>query len=139
MTVYLVMAGEYEPWVDRIFSTREGAECYLDYVNKDNVPYHDKLYIERVEMDSVDVDYTKNLYEVSMFIDGAVHRINCINSRWDSYVNICYITSMTDSNSRLIMYFIALAESEEEFLRIANDKRMQLLDDGNFILGYRET
>jgi hypothetical protein len=138
MKVYMVTSGDYSSFgVDGIFSTKEKAQEFIDYITKGN-PEHDYHPPEPIEVDEP-LSYvgSKDLWQGYMDIDGN-HIIEPKICN-DQYKWIDHYEFAIFKNKEILgLNYIVKAESREKAIKIANDKRANLIALNNFVDKYVE-
>ena len=127
MNVYLVTSGEYSDYcVDAAFSTKELAEEFVA------LPDNGGSYVEEFELDPDVVTRARNgykLYFVRMERNGDAHTV------WPrgvyDFKEVAKGAKLRQClNQPARMEYFCWAKGEEDAIKIANEKRAQLISDG---------
>jgi len=136
--VYVVTAGEYSDYrIEAVFSTKEKAENYI------NTFYNYEFNgIDEYELDLVVVDYLREgytIYKVFMLYNGDVEKIEVISSdsfNIDNMMTFIWkrssVLAHKNDNLKDILVCQCWAKSEDHAIKIANEKRVQMIESGEF-------
>lgn len=132
-TVYLVSSGEYSDYgIRAVFSTKELAELYIQSLG-DPQGYTEKMMIEEYPLDENEAHIRDGFhpYQVRMERDGTTTKIRL--DTWDA--SVASTVSLVDGRywretGRKELWVSCVAKDEQHAVKIANEKRIQLIATG---------
>lgn len=140
MNVYLVTSGQYSDYdIEGIFSTKEKAQEYIIYkLNKSTDGCSAGYFndIEEIEVDNVYNFLIRDEFKIwsgNMEFNGDIEEINSYEYTDPSDKNLYrhnYIIHRDNS-----MSFNVKAKSQNHAIQIANQKRIELIENNSFIPG----
>ncbi len=141
MKVYMVTSGEYSDYgVCGIFSTKEKAEKYIKFMLRDSEHRWNEFNdIEEIELDSYEelINSNDNIYHGYMNEEGNQIRDITINNDMFELAN-SFAIGNDERYGGLFMHYYVRADSPEKAVKIANDKRAQIISNNNFVNRYME-
>ena len=142
MKAFMVTCGEYSDYgICGIFSTKEHAEKYIEVrLRSDDMLYTEFNDVEEIELDSYnEFNYSNdNIYRGYMDEDGNTIGDITISNDMIHHANSFSVQKDIRINQQLIMYYIVRANSPQRAVKIANDKRSQIISNNNFVDRYRD-
>ncbi len=123
--VYVVTSGSYSDYgIDAIFTTMELAQAFIDSFNKDK-GYNDFNDIDEWDLDPHEIDLKahRKAYDLRMNKEGQVTGLENSDSTYGHRNN----SSISFTIDKVWMNVYCYADNEEHAVKIANEKRTQIL------------
>lgn len=141
MTVFMVTSGQYSDYgVCGIFSTKEMANKYIEFMSRtENVFSNEFNDIEEIELDSYEelINSNDNIYHGYMDEEGNQVYDMTIDNDMVELAN-SFAIGNDERYGGLFMHYYVRADSPERAVKIANDKRAQIISNNNFVNRYME-
>ena len=133
--VYVVTSGAYSEYeLEAIFSSKEKAEEFMRMLPKGRPEYND---VEEYDLDSGVVDHVKKghfIWQIAMERDGSVVEVNKKDNECWSLCGPLEVVEQRgrgrDAEKRLVG--AVWAKTWKQAIKIANDKRAQLIASGGW-------
>jgi hypothetical protein len=133
--IYVVTSGSYSDYrIEAVFSTEEKAEDFIKHVEVDELNG-----IEEYDLNPKTASLVKNgyfMWDVCILKDGTVERVNKTESCFKEKTIILHRNRFNSFNDYVTLTFLQVftwAKTEKHAVKIANEKRIQFIERGEFV------